>query len=601
MARAYSYFRFSTAKQKYGSSIDRQMEKSIEYVKNHGLELDTELNMSDEGVSGYKSKNLYEGRLGEFVGAVENGIVKKGSYLLIENMDRLSRDRIEIALGTFLRILNLGIIIVTLKDNRVYKSGELKTEDLLISILEMIRANEESVRKGELVTKGWQKSKSKVVSEGKKLTKWSARWLKLSDDRTHFVADTKAVKTIKKIFDLAESGLGASLTIQRLEQDGNEIIYSGNIDYGNRKRAKRWHISMVQRILTNRAVIGEYVLKNGAEDGRDLIVKDYFEKVIDEEQFYRVQALRKKRNASNQGGGRKGKYYSNLFAKIAICGYSIDDNYSGYRCSGRKETMVYINKGENSKYKYLQCNRVKEGNNGCKKCKRMWRYDDFESIFIQFVSELDIKSIIGNKDDLRQDILELESNKSELEGKIVVIEKETNKIEKSILEDGFSKTLRTILDNYEQKLSDYNLTIDAIQQEIDTKESISKNTISTVTEINKLLLLLGSLSGQELFDLRLKISEMLKSLIARIEVYSQGNIVDLDLIKAKYGQDAYEVMKKNEKQTENFISKYFVVVFMGSRFLFIFSCFSLCAEEVLLEKGASEESNCDFIFNNVRF
>ena len=117
MTKAYSYFRFSTARQKSGSSIARQMEKSSEYAKSHNLELDTELDMSDEGISGYKSKNLYEGRLGEFICAVENGIVKKGSYLLIENMDRLSRDRVEVALGTFLSILKLGIIIVTLKDN----------------------------------------------------------------------------------------------------------------------------------------------------------------------------------------------------------------------------------------------------------------------------------------------------------------------------------------------------------------------------------------------------------------------------------------------------------------------------------------------------
>ena len=36
--KAYSYVRFSTTDQKKGDSLDRQMEKTLKYIKEHDLE-----------------------------------------------------------------------------------------------------------------------------------------------------------------------------------------------------------------------------------------------------------------------------------------------------------------------------------------------------------------------------------------------------------------------------------------------------------------------------------------------------------------------------------------------------------------------------------
>ena len=107
MPTAYSYVRFSTPEQRKGDSLRRQIELSQRYAKDHGLTLDD--TFSDEGVSFYRGRNAKEGALGAFIKAAETGRVKKGSCLLVENLDRLSREAPLDAIDQLRRILSLGI------------------------------------------------------------------------------------------------------------------------------------------------------------------------------------------------------------------------------------------------------------------------------------------------------------------------------------------------------------------------------------------------------------------------------------------------------------------------------------------------------------
>jgi DNA invertase Pin-like site-specific DNA recombinase len=45
VVKAYSYIRFSTPQQALGDSLRRQTEKAAKYAMEHGLTLDTELNL----------------------------------------------------------------------------------------------------------------------------------------------------------------------------------------------------------------------------------------------------------------------------------------------------------------------------------------------------------------------------------------------------------------------------------------------------------------------------------------------------------------------------------------------------------------------------
>lgn len=109
MPKAYSYVRFSTPEQAKGDSRRRQAELSQKYADEHGLVLDVSLNLYDEGLSGYTSENRHKGALGAFIRAVETGLVRKGSFLLVESLDRLSRDTILEQIGLFTTLINAGM------------------------------------------------------------------------------------------------------------------------------------------------------------------------------------------------------------------------------------------------------------------------------------------------------------------------------------------------------------------------------------------------------------------------------------------------------------------------------------------------------------
>ena len=146
---AYSYLRFSTPEQAMGDSRRRQISLAESYAKPNGLLLDIGLNFRDLGISAFRGKNAKEGGLRSFLDAVEHGLVPSNSYLLVESLDRLSRDRILEAQALFLQIVSAGVTIVTLVDQRSYSVDSLNANptDLIISLVYMMRANEESTTK----------------------------------------------------------------------------------------------------------------------------------------------------------------------------------------------------------------------------------------------------------------------------------------------------------------------------------------------------------------------------------------------------------------------------------------------------------------------
>ena len=122
---AYSYLRFSTPQQSAGDSSRRQSVMAEKYAQDHNLRLDLGLSFCDLGVSAYRGQNAKEGALRAFLEAIEHNLVPPNSYLLIESLDRLSRDRILVAQALFMQIIQAGVHIVTLTDQRCYSLESL--------------------------------------------------------------------------------------------------------------------------------------------------------------------------------------------------------------------------------------------------------------------------------------------------------------------------------------------------------------------------------------------------------------------------------------------------------------------------------------------
>jgi DNA invertase Pin-like site-specific DNA recombinase len=165
---AYSYMRFSNSHQASGDSRRRQLAMAEEYAAQHNLTLDKHLSFRDLGVSAFRSKNSKEGALRAFLEAIEHNLVPPQSYLLVESLDRLSRDRILTAQALFLQIVSTGITIVTLTDGRSYSLEGINQNplDLIVSLVVMMRANEESEMKSRRVRAAflhWQHGEESIV------------------------------------------------------------------------------------------------------------------------------------------------------------------------------------------------------------------------------------------------------------------------------------------------------------------------------------------------------------------------------------------------------------------------------------------------------
>ena len=107
MRRAFSYVRFSHPDQRKGDSFRRQTDLAEAYAKEHGLALDTSLK-PDLAVSAYRGKNRKTGNLAAFLNKITTGEVPRGSALLLESLDRLSREELEESFDLLRSIVQIG-------------------------------------------------------------------------------------------------------------------------------------------------------------------------------------------------------------------------------------------------------------------------------------------------------------------------------------------------------------------------------------------------------------------------------------------------------------------------------------------------------------
>ncbi len=328
---AFAYVRFSSEKQSTGSSVERQLKEAQQYAREHGLQLD-DSTYRDLGVSAFRGKNAIEGKLGLFIAAVEAGRIPKGSYLLVENFDRMSRNVVSEAQALLLNLVNRGIVVVTMRDKHVFSKESIDGADgahkMIISVLEMVRAREESKRKSDLVMKGWEKARK----DKRIITRMAPAWLSTEDGET-WIVDKSKVEVIKRIFKLAhDEGLGTPTIARRLNEAGVPT-------FGG---AEGWSAGVVAHILKNKAVVGTLETpKVGTLEG-------YYPTIIKQEIFDAVHSLLLKRNfaPSPRAGGGIG----NIFAGRSFCGI----------CGARMKSV-----SQHGNSLYIHCDRAYSGKGVC--------------------------------------------------------------------------------------------------------------------------------------------------------------------------------------------------------------------------------------------
>jgi DNA invertase Pin-like site-specific DNA recombinase len=318
--RAYSYVRFSHPRQADSGSLKRQTALTEAYCERKGLTLDDTLTLYDLGVSAFRSDNVKEGALAGFLEACRSGRVAKGSYLVVESLDRLSRDQIRPALQLFLALQDYGITIITLQPEREYSPDSADALALIEPLIVFARAHEESAMKSHRRRDGWKQARDKARAGGGPMVKICPAWLEVTEDG--FREKPEAVAVVRQIYAMARDGLGLKRITARLVREGVPPIAGG----------PGWVTGYVYRILSSPAAMGTYQPYRRQGRKRTLEgepIPNYYPVVVTEAEWREVQtalqarggdfdALGKFRKGGHgvRGAGRKGKGEPNLFTGL---------------------------------------------------------------------------------------------------------------------------------------------------------------------------------------------------------------------------------------------------------------------------------------------
>jgi DNA invertase Pin-like site-specific DNA recombinase len=506
--RAFSYIRFSSPQQDTGDSMRRQVELSEEYARQHGLTLDSTLQLTDRGLSAYSGDHLTKGALGRFLRLVEAGEIPQGSILLVESLDRLSREQVLDAQDQFTGIIRAGIKLVTLQDGMEYDRASIDQNwaQLIMPIVYMARAHEESEAKSKRLCSVWEYKRNN--SDRRKLTAMAPAWLRLSEDKTTFNPIPEVCEAVELIFRKKLDGKGTV----RIESELNADLDVWKPPQTTRNKGGGWRKSYIDKILRNRAVIGEFQPHRKSVRGtRQPIgdpVPDYFPPIIDEDLFYQVQAqLDANRRQNGNAGGRNGKA-TNLFTHVVKCGL----------CGS---PMHLIDKGKPPKgAQYLVCDAARR----LKTCPaKMVRYDEFERLFFDNFEELDIGQLIPGEDETQARLGELEKRLTANRQKVVEIDSQVENLSDSIgqtqdirVREQLEKRMSGAFDDKERLVDDcrgYDQEITELRQQ---KTGLEEG----VEQAKEVYHLLESVQGEaEGIELRLRLRQQVQRMLEWVKVY----------------------------------------------------------------------------------
>ncbi|EMI55206.1 recombinase family protein [Rhodopirellula sallentina] len=479
MAIVYSYIRFSSKKQEQGDSLRRQRELGDKWIEKNN-HTKGNLTLEDTGVSAFRGKNRHEGALKRFLDEVQSGSVKKGSILLVENLDRLSREGIHPALNLFGKILEAGIDIVVLQPYEQHYTKQSANDliGMMIPLIHFYLAYLESQKKSNRLKEAWTE-KRRRAEEGEKFNKRCPSWLRWSDSKRDFVK-RDGWEAIPFIFQKSAEGYGHHRILAGLHEHYKPLGTSGT-----------WNGSFINSVLADRSVLGELQPKEIDDDGNRVPVgppiPNYYPRIIDEDLWYQSKSSRSTRK-KQKGPNSK---FLNLFTGLVFCAqdqssmhvYSSPDSKDG-----RVRRMV--------SYKHKS------------KQPGAWpvsiEYEKFEKAVLSFLSEL-------NPDDLRphHDNSALQAKERERAG----LAAHLKQLQETLADPKFSnvKALAQTLKDVEEKLS-------ALDQEID-KLNQAMHRQNPIAEAQGVLAVLEQPNEREEAErLRLKVKMLLPEIVESIWV-----------------------------------------------------------------------------------
>ena len=345
---AFSYQRVSASKQaeEGRTGLDRQADAFHGFCHRHGLTPNPDP-LVDRGLSAFHGRHRSRGALGAFIAAAEAGQIPHGSVLVVEDLDRFSRETAshaeELLHGLFRQELALGIVRDDLVVDRAKYDGDLGVQVRLLTRRDA--AHDYSRKLSGRISDVWQRRRQDWEQHRKPYLGKGSRPEWLTDDGVGFVEIPDAVEVVQRIFKLAAEGnMGGTQIAELLTRDG--IRPSRAAVYGPIR---------IIRILHDRRVLGEKEWRDGS------ISTDYFPRIIDQGLWDACQRAIERR-AKNKGRLGRGEVIANLFQGSSFCAcgcavylqsranrHGVKRSYEVLRCTGRRNHTCTMPKGD---YKY---------------------------------------------------------------------------------------------------------------------------------------------------------------------------------------------------------------------------------------------------------
>jgi len=502
---AISYLRFSSAKQKEGDSYARQHEAIKKFCEQNNLIIIDDF--EDEGVSGWNEDNLDEtAAFGRIIKMIKSGKIKKGTTIVVENLDRITRANTMRALNIISEIILSGINIATTTDGKIY-SEKSEAFDSTIASLILTRGNGESELKSKRVKHAWEKKRNQI-RDGKfvKLSQ-HPNWLKINNDQ--YVEDENSSKIVKRIFEMYISGLGSHLIAKTLNKE-KITPFS--------RTGKTFTFSSIERLLKNTAVIGRCEIVNPPKN-------DYYPRIITDSVWYQAQSMREKNN--HYKGSRNDINKINFLGGLMVC-VKCGGSFVRYSCKAPN----------NQRYHYVVCRNAKYGEHKLE----LVPYSKMETIIVIGLQHHDFLNLFIEKihDPVSRDKLD------ELNGRLIEKRNEIKFITDSILETK-SKSLLSALRKLETEEIE-------IESEIESEKTKIEDYEIKIKSKENLDIIIDNLDDNKM---RMKLRNFLRTIIDRVELMklSRGNFFGKIRFKDSNDFIVFQMLIINKSMAKFYLGK----------------------------------------------
>lgn len=315
--KAVIYARYSSHSQTE-QSIEGQLRDNYAWAKQQGVTIVAEY--IDRATTGTKDTRA------DFQRMIEDASKKQFEMVIVWKLDRFARNRYDSAIYKA-KLKKLGIKVVSVKENITDSPEGIILEGLLESMAEYYSANlSQNIRRGQ----------RESIAKGRYCGGKVMRGFKVSGEGK-LVADEKNAPAMRYVFEQTASNVPMTEIVDELFKRGIRT-----------KDGKPLALSGLVSAVRNTAYIGQYKYKG-------VVVPDLSERLVDDETFYRANAVLDTRMRAPAAAKAKEEYLLQGKVFCGMCGAPMIGEcgrgkhgvtYHYYSCAKRKKHHTCKKKNE---------------------------------------------------------------------------------------------------------------------------------------------------------------------------------------------------------------------------------------------------------------